>query len=65
MTMREACGYVFCTAGMGLGVFTWYQLIHWGWGILAVLLFLLGFRLLRGRPDDDAHGDISHIDLPD
>ena len=47
-TLRQAGGLLFATAGVGLGVFAWAALIAWWWGLLAVLLFWLGWRLLSG-----------------
>ena len=65
MISNRVCGYLFCAAGIALAVASVFGSIAWGWGIAGVVLFSLGWYLLRKRRDDDdltdAAGDL--IDL--
>jgi hypothetical protein len=51
--LREAGGYLFSTAGVGLGVFAWYEMIAWWWGLLGALMFVAGWQLLTRKRSGD------------
>jgi hypothetical protein len=61
MMARSVCGYLLCGAGMGLLGCAWSGLIHWGWGIPAIVLFLIGWRVLRSRRHDDSYGLVDDL----
>ena len=53
MSSNNVCGYLFCAAGIALGLASVFGSMGWGWGLAGVLLFCLGWYLLRKRRDDD------------
>lgn len=69
MTLKDVLGYLFCAAGIVLAIATWWASLGWGWGVAAVVLFLVGWYFLRSerRSVAESIGDavdaISDVDL--
>lgn len=69
MTLKDVLGFLFCTAGIVLAIATWLTSLGWGWYLLALLLFLVGWILLRSEQRSvaesigDAVDAVTDIDL--
>lgn len=69
MTLKDLFGYLLCGAGIALFIATWLTSLGWGWAVLAVFLFVVGWCLLRSDRQSvaesigDAVDAITDIDL--
>jgi hypothetical protein len=69
MTLKDLFGYLLCGAGIALFIATWLTSLGWGWAVLAVFLFFVGWCLLRSDRKSvaesigDAVDAITDIDL--
>jgi predicted tellurium resistance membrane protein TerC len=60
MTLKDLLGYLFCGAGIALFIATWLTSLGWGWAVLAVFLYFIGWCLLRSerRSVAESVGDV-------
>jgi UPF0716 family protein affecting phage T7 exclusion len=60
MSLKDLLGYFFCCAAIVLFIATCFTSLGWGWAVLAVFLFFVGWCLLRSerRSVAESIGDV-------